>query len=1078
MRAGGFMLKHPKTLEETALWELYEKKVPEKDSSRRLWVKDIYENAVTYLKHVCDTFPNYTLHDEKHVLNVIYAMGAILGDQIDNLSIGEIELLILAAALHDIGMVYDEADRQNAFKDERKCMRFLKESSPELIGVPSTEWSEDTKQWYLRTLHPFRLHEILSAGEWKALFDKRPRDVVPMQNIVAVCQSHGEDISSIKNNDSLEYLLMHETEPLFCAILLRLADLLDFDDTRAPQILFKYADGNEKSVEEWRKHMASTGFKYPQTPSRDELIFSAECNEPGEEYSIREFLDWIDNELINCGKMQRDCYNEWQRKFPFPRSISRNGIISVGYVSDKFMLTMDQNQILKLLTGENLYDSNDVFVRELLQNAIDAVLLRGKMDNNFKIEDARIDLWEWNDKDGNIWFRIDDQGTGMTLGMMKKYFLKVGNSYYTSKELKRDLVNHSSDKDYFGISRFGIGFLSCFLCGIEAEVSTLYFDDSKSKIECDSGAGDRNGYGLRMQITGLSGYYTLRSQADNHIINTSLPSPEFINSVEHPNLEYNGYRSKAGTSIVIKLDPGKLGTIDLKASAEEYIYGTRMPVFYNGKRIGCTYSEIMEVAHKLNGETVYELSAGEKEEYDRIFPNVKGQYPKIAITVVPLDTPEYQVTPNLSGIIVKYNMHVDDSLQWQVMDQNYRISPIFETYDETSFFYIESVNTKKSYMNHLSFDRLSAIYGEENVDTLKHVLNKFTKCPVSAEGLGDAWLPFAEKENIFEVWQIFVDEKENARMRVELNNKFNLNTLTSNGFFSNAACVYQGILTDDFRLYYYDGGVNAVFFLENELQPTVDIGRTKISALPLEAIVTICSIACHPNLDCIIELGFELLKNISCLNLYEWRYISDSELGRWVLKIHNKHILQIQEFLQIPFKINSHRKIGREVDRCNIGFTEASGGSSKIICKFASAYFQDIYDMEICYEDGQCIAFTTKENTECNNTFDKFPPMMFCKAGSDESRRYLCCGSSAWRRGITLDHPFAQWLVENAVKIEKHFPRQFHQIVDSLCNDDAQGIIKTVNDFRQQLIQLNVCHGIDVTSLRELTQEDFWYPDL
>ena len=1067
------MLKHPKTLEETALWKLYVKKVPEKDSSRRMWVKDVYDDAVTYLKRVCETFPNYTLHDETHVLNVIYTMGAILGDQIDNLSTGEIELLILAAALHDIGMVYDEADRQNAFKDERKCMRFLKENSPEFIGVPSTEWSEDTKQWYLRTLHPFRLHEILRNKEWKDLIDKRPRDIVPMQNIIAVCQSHGEDISSIKNNDSLGYLSMHETEPLFCAILLRLADLLDFDDTRAPQILFKYAADNEESVKEWRKHMASTGFKYPQTPSIDELIFSAECNEPGEEYSIREFLDWIDNELITCGKLKRGCYNEWQRKFPFPRSVSRDNIISVGYVSDKFMLTMDQNQILKLLTGENFYDSNDVFVRELLQNAVDAVLLRSKMDNNFKIEDARIDLWEWNDKDGNIWFRIDDQGTGMTLGMMKKYFLKVGNSYYTSKELKRDLTNHSSDKDYFGISRFGIGFLSCFLCGVEAEVSTLYFDDSKSKSECDSRAGDRNGYGLRMQITGLSGYYTLRSQADNHIINTSLPAPGLINSVEHSNLEYNGYRSKAGTSIVIKLDPGKLGAINLKASVEKYIYGTRMPVFYNGKRIGFTYSEIMEATHKLNGETVYELSDEEKEEYDKTFPNAKGKYPKIVITVVPLDTNEYQIIPNLSGFILKYNVHFDNSPKWQFMDQIYTISANFRTTYEIKYFYINSENTKGNSEYYLSlFDRLSMTYDEEKLDTLKQALGKFITCP-KAEELGTAWLPFAENEKISEIWQAFVDGKQNVAMRVELNNK--LNALASNGRRFNAACVYQGILTDNFRLFFNDGSVNAVFFLENELQPTVDIGRTKVSALHPEAIVAICGITCHPNLDCGIELNFKMLKNISSLNLHEWRYLYYSELGRWVLKTHNKRIFQIQELLQTPLKF--YRKFYNEVDEYNIRFGETINGGLKIIYKFASAYFQDFYDMKIYYEDGQRIVFTKKGNTEYNNPFDKFPPMMFCEAGSDNSRRYLCCRSSAWRRGITLDHPFAKWLIENAVKIENHFPRQFHQIVYSLCNSNTQEIIKTVNDFRQQLIQLNVCHGIDVTSLRELTQEDFWYPD-
>ena len=90
-----------------------------------------------------------------------------------------------------------------------------------------------------------------------------------------------------------------------------------------------------------------------------------------------------------------------------------------------------------------------------------------------------MDIWEWYDKDGNIWFRIDDQGTGMTQGMLQRYFLKVGNSYYTSREMERDLRDHGQSEKYNGISRFGIGLLSCFLCGDYAEASTLYFDSIK-----------------------------------------------------------------------------------------------------------------------------------------------------------------------------------------------------------------------------------------------------------------------------------------------------------------------------------------------------------------------------------------------------------------------------------------------------------------------------------------------------------------------------------------------------------------------------------------------------------------------
>lgn len=881
-----------------------------------------------------------------------------------------------------------------------------------------------------------------------------------------------------KNNDLLKYLSAYETEPLFCVMLLRLADLLDFDDTRAPQILFKYAADSAESVKEWRKHMASMGFTYSQTPSNDELIFSAECEEPGEEYSIREFLDWIDDELINCTKLQSLCHKKWQREFLFPRSVSRDSITSVGYVSDKFKLTMDQNQILKLLTGENLYESNDIFVRELLQNAVDAVLLRDKMDANFKIDEARIDLWEWNDKDGNIWFRIDDQGTGMTLGMLRKYFLKVGNSYYTSKELKRDLSSYGNNKDFFGISRFGIGFLSCFLCGIEAEVSTLYFDENKSKDEYGISTGDINGYGLRMQITGLSGYYTLRSQANNHIINTLLPTPEFINSVEHPDLEYNGYRSKAGTSITIKLAPGKLGTIDLRTAAEKYIYGTRMPVFYNGERIGCTYSEIMEKAHKLTGETIYELSDEEKKEYDKIFPNAKGQYPKIVITVVPLDIKSYQILPNLSGVFVKYDVNFDNLPQWQVLDQTYTIFPSFFTSSQSRYLYMHITNMKAASGFYFeALERLSDTYGAEKVDILKGALEKFTACPVSTEELGDAWLPFEEKEDISEVWRSFVDEGQNGVMRIELNDRFNttLETLTNNRQCYGVVCVYQGIFTGSFSSYNNDRSFDIVFFLENELQPIVDIGRTKVSALPLEALIAICGIACHPNFNGIIDFNFELSKSVQCITLPEWRHLHDIELGRWVLKTQNKRILQIQEFLNTPLK--THRMLGREEDEYNLEFTWLKNGGLKIIYKFVIAYFQDIYDMEICYEDGQTITFSKKKKNGHSDSFDKFPPMMFCKARSEESRKYLCCNDSTWRRGITLDHPFAQWLIENAAKLDNYFPRQFQQIVDSLCKNDSQEIITIVNEFRQQIKKLDVCNGINIASACELTKEDFWYPD-
>ena len=126
------MLEHSKTLEMTALWKAYQEKIS-KDSERSNWIKDVYKNAVEYLKDVRQVFKNYTLHDEIHVLNVLDAMGGLLGDQIGNLTVGEMELLILAASLHDLGMVYTNEGIDECLRREAACKAFFKGKLPGFV---------------------------------------------------------------------------------------------------------------------------------------------------------------------------------------------------------------------------------------------------------------------------------------------------------------------------------------------------------------------------------------------------------------------------------------------------------------------------------------------------------------------------------------------------------------------------------------------------------------------------------------------------------------------------------------------------------------------------------------------------------------------------------------------------------------------------------------------------------------------------------------------------------------------------------------------------------------------------------
>lgn len=999
---------HSKELEETAIWKYYRKK--SRDLSERCaWVKEVYKCCTEYLSYVNKTFANYTLHDKTHILNVLDAIGGLLGDRIKELTPGEAEVLILSASIHDLGMVYTDEEINECYSDERKYNRFAHECCPELLGTSPEEWSDENRQWYLRTMHSFRIKKVLGHEEWKEILQRQPVSMVSMEYVLSVCQAHGETPNELHNNRNLTYLSADDTDTLFCALLLRMGDLLDFDDTRAPRVLFNYAN-NEKSIEEIKKHRFSAGFSYPETPSLKELPYKAKCTDPGIEHAVRDFLNWIDEELMNCSKLQKRCHSRWQ-DFPLPRAISREGIESCGYMSGDFCITMDQNQILKLLTGENLYDSPDVFVRELLQNSIDATLLRSKMDSYFKPENSRIDFWEWIDREGNTWFRIDDRGTGMTLGMLQRYFLKVGNSYYNSKELKRDLQDHGSGNEFYGISQFGIGFLSCFLCADYAEVSTLYFDEEKNRREeeiTDSYAVD--GFGLRMQITGLSGYYMLKNQAKGNRVNDPLPYPDGVDMELQFGIEKAGYRSKAGTSIVLRLDPGKLGGIDLQKTLEEYLCYPRVPVYYNNKKVGYTHDELMNAANEMAGEHVYELPKKYKEEFDRCFPEIAGHYPKVVAIVVSIDMEKNHVLTGFSGVIIKKYLEFNRELEWDDLELKYeKCSSSSESIKNSDMIRNEMIkdinknNLWKSYHNY--YHRV------EIKISLDKILKNFDK-------------------------KLKIDKNETANLY-----------------------SYNGIKSYRFVTYGYD--IQSIFFLEGQLKPTTTINRSNIIDMPLEAVVTLNKVLVNYGLNHIYNYESFYPKKRKA-SIKEWRKIKNSFLGDW-LNINSKK--QFDLIKEIYTKNLSKDQVVLPGSIIEYG---------DIIYFYIKTCLQEDYKMTINYENGQIISFEKKEeNTP--DIFDMFPPLVFCKAANERSRQYICAAEHIERKGITIDHPYVTWLLNNAIKLKKYYSRQFEQIVDCLFSSHADDIIQNCNQIREQLIKSEVCRGIDVSNIPKLSKKDFWY---
>lgn len=120
------------------------------------------------------------------------------------------------------------------------------------------------------------------------------------------------------------------------------------------------------------------------------------------------------------------------------------------------------------ILSNHLYKSPDVFIRELLQNGVDAVTMRQKRQPG------------WNG--GVITIKVvpgrriefHDNGSGLTEEEIHRFLAVIGQSS------KTQLVNGEIPEDYIG--RFGIGLLSCFMVSDSIVVHTVPADGSKAHV--------------------------------------------------------------------------------------------------------------------------------------------------------------------------------------------------------------------------------------------------------------------------------------------------------------------------------------------------------------------------------------------------------------------------------------------------------------------------------------------------------------------------------------------------------------------------------------------------------------------
>ena len=190
------------------------------------------------------------------------------------------------------------------------------------------------------------------------------------------------------------------------------------------------------------------------------------------------YFDDINKELLNavnlCQLFGKDIY----LLNVYPHII--NNIKPDGFTFSDYKLELNYKAITNLLMGENIYGDKKYGLREINQNSIDACKTMeetAQTHENFIFQKYEpIIIIALNKEKQSV--TILDNGSGMNVEILKKYFLNVGVSYYNS-----DAYNLQG-REYSPIGHYGIGFLSCFMLSDKVEVRTKHIEENKIiKIE-------------------------------------------------------------------------------------------------------------------------------------------------------------------------------------------------------------------------------------------------------------------------------------------------------------------------------------------------------------------------------------------------------------------------------------------------------------------------------------------------------------------------------------------------------------------------------------------------------------------
>ena len=508
-------------------------------------------------------FYEYTLHDIRHVDAMLSQLDWLIPDETKSvMTAADWLLIVLSAYFHDLGMLitkdeYQDRERSAGYLSFREATL----NSPDASGqdfaariktLESSELERFLYQEYVRQTHASRIRAWIEGREDQEFGSMGPaasevrRILSPLepvfkQDLAIVCESHHlddlDDVSKYIVDRPYGSSDQEAANVQYSAVLLRTIDLLHITRDRTPSVAFRLINPQDPvSQREWAKQSAvrrirskvaenSEGDLDASLP-RDTIEVHAMYDNADDYFGITSYLEYAEEQLRLCYDWTVQSNKHLDTKYLFPwRRIDTSRIEAVGFLNRPFEFTLDKERILELLTGHTLYNDSRVVLRELVQNALDAVRLAHGPDIG---KNGEIHI-RWDSKRRVL--EISDNGIGMTQDVIERNFLRVGASYYQEPRFQKE------HPDFSPISRFGIGVLSTFMVADQVEVFTCHEEEEKAR---------------RLQLRTVHGKYliSLLEKTDPNVENL-LPSGTLVRLTFRPTAKISNIVDLAKQWIVI-----------------------------------------------------------------------------------------------------------------------------------------------------------------------------------------------------------------------------------------------------------------------------------------------------------------------------------------------------------------------------------------------------------------------------------------------------------------------------------------------------------------------------------------------